>query len=108
MSFLNQIKLSHWVSRSYSEHKALDKLHSDMSEHIDKLIETSMGNSENQQIVCEINTSISSNINILKYLINRYNFLKKYRNTIKPTELQNIIDEMLTDINQAIYLLRLT
>ena len=34
LNLLNQIKLFHWTVMKYSEHIALDKLHSSLSENI--------------------------------------------------------------------------
>lgn len=41
--FLNAIKYLHWTTKSYAEHKALDEVHSALSEHIDKFVEVYRG-----------------------------------------------------------------
>ena len=43
MTILDQIKLYHWQTTSYSRHKATDELHEQISELVDKFIETIHG-----------------------------------------------------------------
>lgn len=110
LNLLNQIKLFHWTVMKYSEHIALDKLHSSLSENIDKFIEIYIGKF-NKQPMTKFNISItisSDTSNINNYLELEIEKIKKIRATLnKATELQNIIDEMLGDINQCKYLLKL-
>ncbi len=40
---LNTIKLYHWKTTSYSEHKATDELHERLSGHIDTFVEVLLG-----------------------------------------------------------------
>jgi hypothetical protein len=44
LEFINVVKLYHWNTRSYSEHKATDELHDSLSKHIDKFVEVMLGN----------------------------------------------------------------
>ena len=43
LGLLGQIKLFHWTTRKYSSHKALDELHKNLGEDIDKFIEVYIG-----------------------------------------------------------------
>ena len=43
LNLLNQIKLFHWSVMKYSQHIALDKLYSSLSDNIDKFIEIYIG-----------------------------------------------------------------
>ncbi len=110
LGLLAQIKLFHWSIMKYSAHIALDKLHSELSENIDKFVEIYIGKFNKQPLnKFTINmTATSDCVNLYSYLdINREN-LKKIRTSLnKTSELQNIIDEMLGNIDQCIYLLRL-
>ena len=110
---LNTIKLYHWKTRSYAEHKATDELHSKLSEHIDKYVEVLLGK------------KVPNRINYSKTSINVYDFnskelfiekIKHYRSILigfsedlhnLETDLLNIRDEMLGDLNQTLYLLSL-
>jgi hypothetical protein len=105
---LNQIKLAHWATMSYAKHKALDDLHSNLSGHIDNLVETYIGNQMIPLGPFTVQTTSSSTTDILPFLHTAYKRIKRFRKAIPVTELQNIMDEMLSDINQAAYLLRLS
>jgi len=43
MEILNMVKLYHWKTRSYAQHKATDELYSKLNEDIDKFIEILLG-----------------------------------------------------------------
>ena len=43
LEFQNMIKLYHWMTLSYARHKASDQLFSELSENIDKFVETYIG-----------------------------------------------------------------
>ena len=40
---LHTIKLYHWKTKSYSQHKATDELHEKLSEQTDRFVEVLMG-----------------------------------------------------------------
>ena len=107
---LSQIKLFHWSVMKYSQHIALDKLHSSLSENVDKFIEIYIGK-YNKQPLKKFNISMtasSDTTDINNYLELEIEKIKKIRNNLsKATELQNIIDEMMGNINQCKYLLNL-
>jgi DNA-binding ferritin-like protein len=110
LGLLGQIKLFHWSVKHYAAHVALDKLHSSLSEHVDKFMEVYIGKFELQPIekfMITMNaTSDCSNLCI--YLQKQNENIKKIRSSLnKATELQNILDEMMGDINQCLYLLNL-
>jgi len=95
LGLLGQIKLFHWSVKTYAAHVALDKLHSSLSDNIDKFMITMTASSD------------CSNIN--SYLQKQNENIKKIRSSLnKATELQNILDEMMGNINQCLYLLNLT
>jgi hypothetical protein len=110
LGVLGQIKLFHWSVMKYSVHVALDKLHSELSDKIDKFIEIYIGKFNRQPLNnFEINMTATSDCNnIFSYLDIQRDNLKKIRTSLnKTSELQNIIDEMLGEIDQCIYLIRL-
>jgi hypothetical protein len=110
LNLLNQIKLFHWSVMKYSQHKALDKLYSSLSDNIDKFIEIYIGKFNKQPLsIFNINISISSDTSdINNYLELEIEKIKKIRISLnKATELQNIIDEILGNIHQCKYLLNL-
>jgi len=110
LGLLGQIKLFHWSIMKYSIHIALDKLHTELSDNIDKFVEIYIGKFNKQPLNnFTINMTATSDCNNLySYLDNNREQLKKIRTSLnKTSELQNIIDEMLGNIDQCIYLIKL-
>lgn len=110
LGVLGQIKLFHWSVMKYTVHIALDKLHSELSDKIDKFVEIFIGKFNKQPLNnFDITMTATSNCdNIFSYLETQRDNLKKIRKTLNnTTELQNIIDEMLGEIDQCIYLIKL-
>ena len=110
LGLLGQIKLFHWSVMKYSLHIALDKLHSQLSDNIDKFVEVYIGKFNKQPLnKFTINMSATSDCdNIIAYLeIQREKLIKIRTSLNKSYELQNIIDEMLGNIDQCIYLSKL-
>jgi DNA-binding ferritin-like protein len=113
IEMLNTIKLYHWNTHSFSQHKATDELHERLSGHIDKFVETLMGKKEdrikyiNSKIpIVDTKTTRTFRDQIYQYreyLINMDKCLDKTRDT----DLLNIRDEILGDINQFLYLMTL-
>lgn len=110
MSLLDQIKLFHWASKSYAKHKALDELHSTLSDKIDTLIESYLGRVKAQPLRSfKVDISISSDIEKTE------KFLEKERDEIvklsarwkKYPELQNVLQEIANEINKTLYLCNL-
>lgn len=113
LTFQNQVKILHWQTTSYAEHKTLDGLYGDLSGHIDEFIETFMG--KYGRIVAQTNFSLSlQNYSALApmdlmnqmaaYLIDE---LPTMLDAKKDTDLLNIRDEILGSVNQTKYLLTL-
>jgi len=115
LGLLGQIKLFHWTTRKYSVHKALDELHKNLSEDIDKFIEVYVGkNNLNAEEIKDFSINMKANTmidnDIKEYLKFHNEKLRKIRNTVfnkNSTDLQNIIDNMIGNINQGLYLLNL-
>lgn len=111
LSILGQIKVYHWSTMKYSTHKALDELHENLSSNIDDIIESYIGKFNIQPIKhFDINMSANSNVNnLIEFLeiekINLKNIRSKHFKNC--SELQNIVDEMLSSINKTIYLCNL-
>jgi hypothetical protein len=108
-NMLNQIKLYHWATVSYAKHKALDELHSVLSNHFDTLIEAYMGYNNLQPLKqMTIDTKCNTDTeNITKFIQKSHKQLTKLHKAIKQSEMQNIIDEMLSALNKTLYLLKL-
>jgi len=111
---LLMIKLFHWKTYSYATHKATDEIYSSFNEHMDKFIEVLLGKSDNRinlmnqkQIKLEDLESqdkLKQKIEGFKgYLVNldKNSAIKLMSNS----DLLNIRDEILGDMNQFLYLL---
>jgi len=119
LTILNQIKIYHWQTLLHPRHKATDELYQNLSELIDKFIEVLMGrliienNNENYRIKINNNQMKLKDMNDNQGL-SLMNNIKSYLESIElnlflknDTELLNIRDEMLGEINKTIYLFTL-
>jgi hypothetical protein len=108
------IKLYHWKTHSYATHKATDELYAKFNENMDKFIEVLLGKTgmridlmnKKQISLCDLNnqSQLIGKVNSFKaYLVNLTN--NKAMKTMTNTDLLNIRDEMLGDMNQFLYLL---
>ena len=108
----NQIKVFHWQTKSYAEHKALDSFGESFGALVDKLVETYIGCCG--ELKLEIPPTItlkdySGSPSILSFLNTTYDYLVNLQKTLSAkTELVNTLDEMKSEVDQLKYLLRLT
>jgi hypothetical protein len=108
-----QIKLYHWQTKSFSRHKATDAVIDSLDEHIDKFVEVYMGKYGRPKMTAGTNTVKVSNLSeasIVKFIKQCIKYLvgtipKGLRET--DTDLFNIRDEMLAELNQLLYLFSL-
>ena len=108
-----QIKLYHWQTKSFSRHKATDETIAALDTTIDKYVEVYMGrygrpkmNSRTNKIFVQ-NLSEKSIVSFIKHcIVFLQNDLTK---KLKPvdTDLVNLRDEMLAELNQLMYLFTL-
>ena len=111
LGILNTVKLYHWNTYSYAKHKATDELYSLLNEHVDKFVEIMMGKDEKR--IPEFSKKITNNPKInFKSRIHEYRELliglNKTLDKDRDTDLLNVRDEILGDINQFLYLMTLT
>ena len=111
IEMLNTVKLYHWKTKSFSQHKATDELYSNLNEHIDTFIEILLGKDESRIKMMEkkIDLLDSSNTNEFKMRVYEYrDFLidmSTYLDSKTDSDLLNVRDEILGDINQFLYLM---
>ena len=111
LEVLNMVKLYHWKTRSYAQHKATDELYSKLNENIDEFIEILMGKAETRIKMVEERIELidANTTGDFKQRIYQYrNFLTDlniYFDTKKDSDLLNIRDEILGNINQFLYLM---
>lgn len=107
---INLVKLYHWKTKSYAQHKATDELYDRLNEHIDKFVEVFLGKSESRiHLVNQRIQLIDANLKTFKEKIYEFRSflvdLDRYFSSKQDTDLLNIRDEILADINQFLYLL---
>jgi hypothetical protein len=107
LELLTTIKIYHWNTYDYSAHKATDELYSTLSDHVDKFMEVYMGTT-NQRIALGNRRSLALNdlnkASMRNYIQKSITHLEKIRLPPNNTDLYNIRDEMLGDLNQFLYL----
>jgi len=114
LEMLMMVKLFHWKTYSYATHKATDELYESLNEHIDKFIEVLLGKTglridlmSNRTItLLDLNSQevLKSKITSIKsYLVGLDN--NKALSTMSNSDLLNIRDEILGDLNKFLYLL---
>jgi hypothetical protein len=106
----NQIRIFHWQTSSFSEHKALGKAYKALDELIDTLIESYMG-ATGEKIKAGFQLTLVDHKNkAAKDLMDQaYTFLtgELDQQLSGRTELLNIRDEMLAVVQRTRYLLTL-
>ena len=116
IQMLNIIKIYHWKTLSYPQHKATDELYESFNGRMDEFVETMLGKTGKR-----FNLSSTRSIpfydyaNIVKfkqciesfklYLVNMSN--ASYFKNPENSDLLNIRDEILGDLNKFTYLLTL-
>ena len=108
----NQLKLFHWQTTSYSQHKAFGKVYDNLSDLIDEFVEVCMGKHCRPEFESEFNLVMynSSSINVDEYITTVIEFLISFDNVYNEkidSDLLNIRDEMLAEFNRLKYLLTL-
>jgi len=104
---LLMVKLYHWRTHSFSTHQATDNLYKSLNEHMDKFIEVLLGKTGSRMNFSDKKSIQLIDIESPAKLKQRIEAFKKYLSNIpiKDTDLLNIRDEILSDLNQFTYLL---
>lgn len=114
LSLLNTVKIYHWKTHSYSTHKATDELYSRLNKDIDKFVEVLLGKIGNRVDLTKVKsvpihdfTSLEQMkkeiVSFKSYLVNLDS--NKVMRSMSNSDLYNIRDEILADLNQFLYLL---
>ena len=114
LEMLMMVKLFHWKTHSYATHKATDQLYDSLNDNMDKFIEVLLGKTgsridlmgKKSITLIDLNSqeSLKSKIMSLKsYLVGLDN--NKALSTMSNSDLFNIRDEILADLNKFLYLL---
>lgn len=109
MSLRDQVKLYHWQTISHPRHTATDDLVGKLDENIDKFVEVYIGKYGRPKLTAKhsINLHNFSDKEATRFLQNAVSWMsnvlpKKLKKT--DTDLLNIRDEIIADLNQTLYL----
>ena len=112
LQMLNTVKLNHWKTSNYAQHKAADELYTNLNLNVDTFVEVMLGKTGSR-----VNLTGQKSIPLLDYTnvedfkkeIEQYKkFLTGMNNAASlnaNTDLINIRDELLSNLNQFTYLL---
>jgi DNA-binding ferritin-like protein len=112
LSFLTQLKINHWQTKSYARHKAFEDTYDQFSEHVDDFIECYIGKygrfklDEQSNVITLYNISEmdlnSMCVNVRKSLVE----ISKNLNE-EDKDLLTKVDDMIITVNKLKYLLSL-
>ena len=114
LQILNMVKLYHWKTYSYATHKATDELYSKLNDHIDSFVEVLLGKHGDRVNLMQTKSIALKDFNSVsdfkREMINFKGFLvglnsNKAMKGMSNSDLYNIRDEILGDVNQFLYLL---
>lgn len=114
LEMLMMVKLFHWKTHSYATHKATDQLYDDLNKHIDNFIEVLLGKTGSRIDLMGKKTISLIDLNSLESLKSKIMSFKNYLvgldnnkalSTMSNSDLFNIRDEILGDLNKFLYLL---
>ena len=124
LTILNQIKVYHWQTTSFSEHKALDMAYEALEESIDDFVEVYQGTFgrvksasgkflfelENLQTQNPSSEEDAESVDLQEKINQWIAYLKSFNNDADlndKTDLLNIRDEMVATLNKLKYLITL-
>ena len=112
LEMLLMVKLFHWKTHSFATHKATDELYDSLNEHTDKFIEVLLGKTGNRIDLMNHKTISLIDLDSISKLKTKVESFKSYlvsltdnRSIMTNTDLLNIRDEILGDMNKFLYLL---
>ncbi len=110
LTIRNQIKVYHWQTGSFARHTATDGLTAKLDELIDTFVETYMGKYGRPKVSGAIKVSNFSEGAAKSFVAQKRKYLEvELPRKIKPTDtdLLNIRDEILGELNKVLYLFTL-
>ena len=111
LEVLNMVKLYHWKTQSFAQHKATDELYEKLNENIDKFVEILLGKDESRIKMLEkrIDLVDAKNVKDFKSRIYEYRTfltdINMYFDDKRDSDLLSLRDEILGNVNQFLYLM---
>jgi len=108
----NQMKIFHWQTDSYAQHKAFGKVYDNLSDLIDNFVEVCMGKHGRPDFGGEFNIPLFdfNSISVDEYVTSVIEFLISLSAVYQPeidSDILNIRDEILAEFDRLKYLLTL-
>jgi len=110
LEVLNMVKLYHWKTHSYAQHKATDELYAQLNKHIDEFVEVLLGKENRRVKMVEKQLRLIDSESSHDLKTHMYEFreflanMDEYFNK-KDGGLLSIRDDLLVDVNQFLYLM---
>jgi len=114
LEMLMMVKLFHWKTHSYATHKATDELYEKLNGNIDSFIEVLLGKTGSRIDLMDKKSISLIDLNSQENLKSKIMYLKSFLvgldnnkalNSMSNSDLFNIRDEILGNLNQFLYLL---
>lgn len=111
LEMLNMVKLYHWKTHSYAQHKATDDLYASLNANVDKFIEVLLGKDAKRIKMMEKKIELIDPVNVTDFKSRIYEYrefltdMNVNFNEIRDSDLLSIRDDLLADINQFLYLM---
>lgn len=113
VKFQQQMRILHWQTTSYARHNAYGQIYDSLDDLIDKYVEICMGKYgriELKENNSKMELKNMKDLSINNYLSEFVNFLIELNNLFNPKEdsdVLNLRDEILSEVNKLKYLLTL-
>ena len=111
LEMLNMVKLYHWKTHSYAQHKATDDLYTSLNANVDKFIEVLLGKDPKRIQMMEKKIDLIDPVNVTDFKSRIYEYrefladMNVHFNETRDSDLLSIRDDLLADINQFLYLM---
>lgn len=111
LEMLNMVKLYHWKTHSYAQHKATDDLYASLNSDVDKFIEVLLGKDPKRIKMMEKKIELIDPVNVTDFKSRIYEYreflmdMNIHFNETRDSDLLSIRDDLLADINQFLYLM---
>jgi hypothetical protein len=109
IQFQQQMRIFHWQSDTYAQHEAFGRIYKNMDELIDTFIENYMGIFGKSKPTTQFSFVLEpfTDENLIIVLDSFEEYLKEMQYEFDYTDLLNIRDSMLSELNTLKYLLTL-
>jgi DNA-binding ferritin-like protein len=111
LEMLNMVKLYHWKTQSFAQHKATDELYASLNQNVDRFIEVLLGKDTKRIQMMEKKIDLIDPANVTEFKTRIYEYrefltdMNLHFSEKTDMDLLAIRDDLLADINQFLYLM---